>query len=98
MIERILTPPAHSFFLLGPRGTGKSTWLRKLFPDAHWIDLLSEELYQNLLANPAIFSGQLRALPAESWVVVDEIQRLNLTVCTATRVGDKRIFPFNLLV
>ena len=33
--------PEESFFLLGPRGSGKSTWLRAIFPDAYVIDLLS---------------------------------------------------------
>jgi len=35
---------------MGPRGSGKSTWLRATYPDAHVIDLLSEETYQRLLA------------------------------------------------
>ncbi len=29
-ITRLLALPAHSFFLFGPRGTGKSTLLRQL--------------------------------------------------------------------
>jgi hypothetical protein len=37
---RRLTAPARSFFLFGPRGTGKSTWLRQHFPRAVLIDLL----------------------------------------------------------
>ncbi len=76
MFSRILTPPRQSFFLMGPRGAGKSTWLRSHFPNAHVIDLLSEEKYQQLLANPALFAGEVRALKAPTWVVVDEIQRL----------------------
>jgi predicted AAA+ superfamily ATPase len=76
MIQRILTTPTQSFFLMGPRGSGKSTWLRSEFPSAHVIDLLSEEKYQQLLANPALFADEMRALKAGSWVVVDEIQRL----------------------
>lgn len=39
-IERSIREPASSFFLFGPRGTGKSTWLRERFPYALWIDLL----------------------------------------------------------
>ncbi len=76
MLKRVLAPPSQSFFLLGPRGTGKITWLRNLFPDAHVVDLLSEETYQNLLANPGLFSNQLRAIPDGNWVVIDEVQRL----------------------
>lgn len=76
MIPRILKDPGLSFLLLGPRGTGKSTWLRTAFPDAHWIDLLSEDTYQRLLAQPGLFANELRALPPGQRVVVDEIQRL----------------------
>ena len=27
MFSRVIQPPQGSFFLLGPRGTGKSTWI-----------------------------------------------------------------------
>jgi len=76
MLKRILNAPEQSFFLLGPRGSGKSTWLRSMFPDAHVVDLLSEETYQRLLSNPGQFAGELRAIPSGRWVVVDEVQRL----------------------
>jgi len=35
MYTRDLTLPERSFFLFGPRGTGKTTWLRGVLPDAH---------------------------------------------------------------
>ena len=35
MLHRIIKAPKQSFFLLGPRGSGKSKWLRATFPDAH---------------------------------------------------------------
>ena len=73
---RVFTPPGGSYFLLGPRGSGKSTWLRQLHPDAHWIDLLDEGRYQAYLVDPSLFSSELDALEDRSTVVVDEIQRL----------------------
>ncbi len=76
MLERIFKAPDLSFFLMGPRGCGKTTWLRGAFPDAHWIDLLAEHIYQRLLANPGLFAEELRPLQTGSWVVIDEIQRL----------------------
>lgn len=33
-LERVLEAPAKSFLVLGPRGTGKSTWLSGAFPRA----------------------------------------------------------------
>jgi predicted AAA+ superfamily ATPase len=73
---RILTAPRGSFFLFGPRGTGKSTWLRSAFPEAHRIDLLDQALYQAYLADGGRFADELRVLPAGRLVVVDEIQRV----------------------
>jgi len=61
---------------MGPRGSGKSTWLRATFPDAHVIDLLAEDTYQLLLASPGLFADELRALTSVRWVIVDEVQRL----------------------
>jgi len=60
MLQRILQAPAQSFFLLGPRGAGKSTWLRATFPEAYVLDLLAEETYQRLLASPGLFAAELR--------------------------------------
>jgi len=76
MVPRNLKAPKQSFFLMGPRGSGKSTWLRATFPDANVIDLLAEETYQRLLANPGLFADKLRAVPSQRWVIVDEVQRL----------------------
>jgi len=76
MLKRVLNAPEQTFFLLGPRGSGKTTWLRATFSDAHVIDLLSEETYQRLLASPGQFADELRAVPAGRWVIVDEVQRL----------------------
>jgi len=76
LLKRIFKAPKQSFFLMGPRGSGKSTWLRATFPDAYVIDLLSERTYQRLLANPGQFADELRAVSADRWVIVDEVQRL----------------------
>jgi predicted AAA+ superfamily ATPase len=73
---RILTPPKGSFFLFGPRGTGKSTWIRENFPKAHVVNLLDEARYQAYLADFGLFAAELRALRPRSLVVVDEVQRI----------------------
>ena len=75
-IPRIFDAPRKSFFLLGPRGVGKSTCLRSAFPDAHVVNLLAEDTYQRLLANPGLLAAELRAVPDDRWVVLDEMQRL----------------------
>jgi predicted AAA+ superfamily ATPase len=75
-VPRLFSPPRGSYFLFGPRGSGKSTWLRHLHPDAHWVDLLDEGRYQRYLIDPSLFSAELEALPRGSLVVIDEVQRL----------------------
>jgi predicted AAA+ superfamily ATPase len=94
--NRILAPPKQSFFLMGPRGSGKSTWLRSTYGDAHVIDLLSEETYQNLLAYPALFADQLRAVKSGSWVVIDEIQRLPQLLNEVHRLIEEKRLRFVL--
>ena len=71
----IQQPQSKSFFLFGPRGTGKSTWVRSVFKDAIYLDLLESELYRLLLASPQRLET---LIPPEyhGWVVLDEIQRV----------------------
>ena len=73
---RSLAAPRSSFFLFGPRGTGKTTWVRHEYPDAYRVDLLDEALYQSFLADAGRFAGELQATAPGDWVFVDEIQRL----------------------
>ncbi len=74
--NRALTLPEESFFLLGPRGTGKSMWLQHQLPEATLVDLLDERTRFRLLSRPGNFALQLQALPGNSWVIVDEIQKM----------------------
>lgn len=76
MFTRRLKPPARSFFLLGPRGTGKSTWLRAEFPGARTYNLLLDRELLRLEREPGLFRREVDALPRGSWVVIDEVQRL----------------------
>lgn len=73
---RLLSPPGSSFFLFGPRGTGKSTWAREHFPDARWFDLLDERRFLELTADPGLFADELRTAVPGSDVVIDEVQRV----------------------
>lgn len=42
-IVRIFQPPQQkSYFIFGPRGTGKSTWVKNKYPNAVIIDLLAD--------------------------------------------------------
>ena len=74
--KRLLKRPSDSFFLLGPRGTGKSTWVNNEFKDAYLVDLLDEEIFQSFLSDVSLFKKELMRLEDNSWVIIDEIQRL----------------------
>jgi predicted AAA+ superfamily ATPase len=76
MYTRRLAQPERSFFLFGPRGTGKTTWLRQTLPAALWFDLLRTQTFLDLSQRPESFRQQVLALRKGGWVVIDEIQRL----------------------
>lgn len=73
--RRMKVPP-RSFFVLGPRGTGKTTWLRQRLPKARWYNLLLDREVIRLTRDPYAFRRELEALPVDEWVVIDEVQRL----------------------
>lgn len=79
MIERKLhLPPSgeETFFLWGPRQTGKSTLLRATYPDAIWIDLLKAEEFRRYLQHPELLRQELPDDGHGSFVVIDEIQKI----------------------
>ena len=75
-ISRKIQFPSGSFFLLGPRGTGKSTLLKKRLPGALYIDLLNPERYRSLQARPERLDELIAGSPGINTVVIDEIQRI----------------------
>lgn len=79
MINRNLQLPAHkdeTFFLWGPRQTGKSTLLQATYPDAIWIDLLKAEEFRRYLQQPELLRQELPDDGQAHFVVIDEIQKL----------------------
>ena len=67
--------PQRSFFLWGPRQTGKTTLLKLLYPNAMRIDLLKTDELLRYLKNPSILREEVEALPSGQLVVIDEIQK-----------------------
>ncbi len=79
MVEfiRQLKKPIRSFFLFGPRATGKSTWLKKHLPHSLHFDLLRNDMYFTLSGDPKAFCERVLAVnPKKTWIIVDEIQRI----------------------
>lgn len=95
--RRLTQPPAQSFFLFGMRGVGKSTWARATFPNAAFLDLLDERLFQDLLADPSLFAQSIGHLGPGDWVVVDEVQRLPALLNEVHRCIEAQRLRFALL-
>lgn len=76
LIPRLFTLPKQSFFLFGPRGTGKSTWLRQNMPDAVWIDLLEADEFRSYSAKPERLKELVLARSEKKTIVIDEIQKV----------------------
>ena len=64
VIPRLLQRPDRSFFLFGPRGTGKSTWLQQVLPEAFRLDLLNSSLYLELSRDPHRLEALVAGRPA----------------------------------
>ncbi len=76
IVSRFFKASERSFFLFGPRGTGKSTLINALFPNGMFIDLLHPETFRVYSAHPERLRERLLAERDVKTVVIDEIQKL----------------------
>ncbi len=77
ILDMVSLAKQKSFFLFGPRSTGKSWLLRHSFPQDLIIDLLSSSTYLRLAQNPSFLENLVRERAGtENPVVIDEIQKL----------------------
>ncbi len=74
--KRYLKDCGNSFFLFGPRGTGKSTWLKEKFRDCIYIDLLDPVNYRRFSTRPESLKYTLDGNPEKNLIVIDEIQKV----------------------
>lgn len=94
MYPRIFNPPPNkSFFLFGPRGTGKTTLLKSRFPKALYFDLLESETFNDLTAQPGRL-GQMIPDRWSDWVVLDEVQRVPALLHEVHRLIESRRLRF----
>jgi predicted AAA+ superfamily ATPase len=75
-VRRLLPPPTRTTFLFGPRGTGKSTYAKQVFPDALAIDLRAGPVARALIAAPERLHDAIDGVARDRWVVIDEVQRV----------------------
>lgn len=98
MYPRLLQGPlrrGRSFFLFGPRGVGKTTWIRERLPDALYLDLLDHQLYLELLTRPERLRD-LIPVGHQGWIVLDEVQRAPLVLNEVHRLIENRGYRFVL--
>ncbi len=74
-VSRFLDITTQNCFLLGPRGTGKSTFIKDRFPNALFFDLLLPDLFRQYLARPERLVEAVEGNPDRRTVVIDEIQK-----------------------
>jgi predicted AAA+ superfamily ATPase len=75
-IPRLLTAGRDHFFLLGPRGTGKTSWCAQQYPDALRIDLLNPAVLRRYSVEPEYLINIVEANTKARHIVIDEVQKL----------------------
>ncbi len=96
MYSRIINAPENkSFFLFGPRGTGKTTWVKKSFPHAIYIDLLESRTFNELLADPQRLEDYIPD-DFKDWVIIDEVQKVPFILNEVHRLIENMGYKFIL--
>lgn len=78
MVNRLVKLPENqSFFLFGPRGSGKTSLLKARFEGKNvlFLDLLNPRIEDQFRMNPESLIAQISAQKPD-WVVIDEVQKL----------------------
>lgn len=75
IIPRFLKIPNNSFFLFGPRGTGKTTWLNNEIKNSLLIDLLQPDQFRAFTAKPERLKELVYGNPDKKVIIVDEVQK-----------------------
>ena len=92
-IPRFFEPPPGHYFLFGPRGTGKSTWLRRAYPEALWLDLLAPDVERALAARPERLRERVAGAGGTPVVIVDEVQRVPQLLTVVHQLIEERSGP-----
>lgn len=98
MYNRLLQLPldkSSSIFLFGPRGTGKTYWVKEHLPHAIYLDLLQFELYKELLANPSRLKDFIPNA-FNDWIIIDEVQKVPELLNEVHRLIEEKGYRFLL--
>lgn len=84
-----------SFFLFGPRGTGKTHWIRQAFPKALYFDLLDYETFRTFLSNPTLIRERIPE-DFDDWIILDEVQRIPELLNEVHRLIEEKGYRFGM--
>lgn len=97
--RRILSLPLddsnHSIFLFGPRGTGKTSYLRDRLPNCLYLDLLDDSLYAKLQAKPSRLESLIPPNYSD-WIIIDEVQKIPKLLNEVHRLIEHKKYRFIL--
>lgn len=98
MYKRLLQRPLQgrqSFFLFGPRGTGKTFWVRDNIPGGIYIDLLQGDLFIELSSNPQKIENLIPE-GFRDWIIIDEVQKIPQLLNEVHRLIESKEYKFVL--
>ena len=95
-IKRDINIPKTSFFLFGPRGTGKSTFVKKIIDkDSLFIDFLDPDTFRTYSAFPETLLKTVNAIKPNR-VIIDEVQKVPGILDVVHKIMEERKIHFIL--
>jgi predicted AAA+ superfamily ATPase len=94
--KRVYEKPKSSILLLGPRGTGKSTFIKSEIKPDMIVDLLKQETFRKLSLNPSHIEEMVAHLESNQTVLIDEIQKIPQLLDEVHRLIEDRGLVFLL--
>lgn len=100
MFQRLFTLPLEkkdSLFIFGPRGAGKTTWLKEHLKkyDRLYIDLLDSASFRMLSAKPEKINELIKP-NFTGWIVIDEVQKIPALLDEVHRLIETKHYRFIL--
>ncbi len=95
-IKRDINIPETSFFLFGPRGTGKSTFVKRMIDkNSLYIDFLDPETFRTYSAFPETLLETVNAIKPNR-VIIDEVQKVPGVLDVVHKIMEERKIHFIL--
>ncbi len=95
-IKRDINIPSTSFFLFGPRGTGKSTFVKSLInKNTLYIDFLDPDTFRTYTAFPETLIKTVNAVNTVQ-VIIDEVQKVPQILDAVHKIMEERKIRFIL--